>query len=214
MIDTLDSKNPNTCQKSRDASSHASSRVAKPRVTRPRDASASGWPSNMAILQAAQVRERLDYHASACTSDAVRQGAGRTHRTQQPAARGGGSSLSVAAAAPAEPRQPRAPRQPQDAGRGPRRGSPSDADGTCVTASTAPRQPAARGSLAAAEHGQPRARAAVAATAAERRRRAVGAAARAPGRRRRTTIAATAAERRRRAVAALARGPGRRRARR
>ena len=73
-------------------------------------------------------------HASACTSDAVRQGAGGTDRAQQPAARGGGSSLSVAAATPEEPRQPRAPRQPQDAGGGPRRGSPSVADGTGVAA--------------------------------------------------------------------------------
>ena len=57
------------------------------------------------------------------------------------------------------------------------------ADGTRVAASTAPRQPPASGSLAAAEHRQPWARAAVAATATERRRRAVAAAARGPGRR-------------------------------
>ena len=136
-------------------------------------------------------------HASACTSDAVRQGAGGTDRAQQPAARDGSSSLSVAAATPTEPRQPRAPRHPQDAGGGPRRGRPSVADGTCIAASTA--QPPARGSLAA-EHRQPRACATITATAAERRRR--------------STIAATAAGRRRAAVAALARGPGRRRARR
>ena len=169
-----------------------SSRAAKPRVTRRWGASAAGWPSKMQFLRLPGCESAAS--ASACTSDAIRQGAGGTDRAQQPAARGGSSSLSVAAATPEEPRQPRAPRQPQDAGGGPRRGSPSVADGTCVAASTERRQPAAR--LASAEHRQPRARATIAAMAAERRRRA--------------TIAATAAERRRAAVAALARGPGRR----
>ena len=203
MIDTLDSKNPNTCQKSRDASSRASSRVAKPRAPRP---GTRRLPVGTQNARKSRVRLRGCPRAARdrtvhqflsfdtrLVRDAVRQGAGSTHRTQQPAARGGSSSLSVAAAAPEEPRQPRAPRQPQDAGRGPRRGSPSVADGTGVAASTEPRQPAAR--LASAEHRQPRARAAVAATAAERRRRAV---------------AATAAERRRAAVAAATRGTGRR----
>ena len=187
MIDTLDSKNPNTCQKSRDASSRARSRTEKPRVPRPREASASGWPSKMQFPRLPGARApRLRSSCSTSTRErlhtryAVRQGAGRTDRAQQPAARGGGSSLSVAATTP-KPRQPRAPRQPQDAGGGPRRGSPSVTDGTCIAASTA--QPPARGSLAA-EHRQPRARATIAATAAERRRAAVAALARGPGRRR------------------------------
>ena len=187
--------------------SRASSRVAKPRMPRRRDASAAGWRSKMQERAGSTARGCPRAHCSPIRSfdtrlvrDAVRQGAGRTDRAQQPAARGGSSSLSVAAAAPAEPRQPRTPRQPQDAGGGPRRGSFSVADGTCVAASTERRQPRASGSLASAEHRQPRARATIVATAAERRRRA--------------TIAATAAERRRAAVAALARGPGRRRARR
>ena len=188
-------ENPNTCQKV--GTLLVTRKLSRREASRDQASGRVGFRFSFknAILQAARVRGSLR-HASACTSDAVRQGAGRTDRAQQPAARGGGSSLSVAAATPREPRQPRAPRQPQDAGGGPRRGSPSVADGTRVAASTAPRQPPASGSLAAAEHRQPWARAAVAATATERRRRA--------------NIAATAAERRRPAVAAATRGPGRR----
>ena len=207
MIDILDSKNPNTCQKSRDAC-HAQALASRslacpgvgtrrppvgaPKCKKEQGSTARGCPrAHCSPIRSSDTR---------FVRDAVRQGAGRTDRAQQPAARGGSSSLSVAAAAPAEPRQPRTPRQPQDAGGGPRRGSFSVADGTCVAASTERRQPRASGSLASAEHRQPRARATIVATAAEPRRRA--------------TIAATAAERRRAAVAALARGPGRRRARR
>ena len=97
-------------------------------------------------------------------------GAGGTDRAQQPAARGGGSSLSVAAATPTEPRQPRTPRQPQDAGGGPRRGSPSVADGTGVAASTAPRQRPARGSLATSLVSSPTAAAEAVTTKPELRR--------------------------------------------
>ena len=171
MIDTLDSKNPNTCQKS---GRFVTSKLSRREASRAPPSGNVGFrlAFKNAISQAAQLRERRDYASLELTSTserlhtryAVRQGTGGTDRAQQPAARGGSSSLSVAAAAQAEPRQP------QDAGGGPRRGNPSVADGTCVAAST--------------ERRQPRARAAVAATAAERRRAAVAAVTRGPGRRR------------------------------
>ena len=78
-------ENPNTCQKV--GTLLVTRKLSRREASRDQASGRVGFrlAFKNAILQAARVRGSLR-HASACTSDAVRQGAGRTDRAQQPAA--------------------------------------------------------------------------------------------------------------------------------